>query len=90
MAKLVTLTLTDIDCLNIRMALNSHAMQWGEKASEARKAGDDEGAATMERTRTDYHQLWDMVNAAQEADGREPDWLARREATADALFASEA
>jgi hypothetical protein len=80
MTKLVTLVLTDTDCLSLRLALNAHAMEWGEKASAARKEGNEEDAATCERVRSDYHRLWDLVNVAQEAGGREPDWLARREA----------
>lgn len=79
MNKLVTLVLTDTDCLSLRLALNATAIDWGEKASAARKAGNDEDAATCERVRSDYHRLWDVVNVAQEAGGRQPDWLARRE-----------
>ena len=101
MAKLVKLSLTDSECLNMRFALNAAATEWGDKASAARNAGDDVDAATCERIRSDYHRLWDMVNEAQEAGGRVHDWLYRRdgatrpslaekEATADALFASEA
>ena len=66
MTKLVTLTLTDDDCLNVRMALNATAMHWGELATAARNEGDREGADTCERIRSDYHRLWDLVNAAQE------------------------
>jgi hypothetical protein len=80
MDKLVTLTLTDSDCLSLRLALNATAMEWGDKASAARKAGDDVDAATCERIRSDYHRLWDVVNVAQEARGRVRDWLYRREA----------
>jgi len=67
MNKLVKLELTDTDCLNMRLALNAHAMEWGDKASAARNAGEDQDAATCERIRADYHRLWDMVNEAQEA-----------------------
>jgi hypothetical protein len=70
MTKLVKLELTDTDCLSLRLALNATAMEWGDKASAARKAGNDVDAATMERIRSDYHRLWDMVNVAQEAPGR--------------------
>lgn len=80
MTKLVTLVLTDTDCLSLRLALNATAMEWGDKASAARKAGDDVDAATCERIRSDYGRLWDMVNVAQEAGGRTHDWTARREA----------
>jgi hypothetical protein len=128
MTKLVALTLTDEDCLNVRMALNATAMHWGELATEARQKGDRDGADTCERIRSSYHRLWDAVNAAQEAHAaREaqmvwvdadavsgaieyldlahgdsnpdvnaviarlaPRDLTTREATADALFASEA
>jgi hypothetical protein len=67
MTKLVTLTLTDDDCLDVRMALNATAMHWGELATEARQKGEQVNAATCERIRSDYHRLWDAVNAAQEA-----------------------
>jgi hypothetical protein len=67
MNKLVTLTLTDDDCLNVRMALNGTAMDWADKASAHRAKGDDVDAATCERIRSDYHRLWDLVNEAQEA-----------------------
>lgn len=80
MAKLVKLELTDTDCLSLRLALNATAMEWGDKASAARKAGDDVDAATCERVRSDYHRLWDMVNVAQEARGRVQDWTYRRPA----------
>jgi hypothetical protein len=84
MDKLVTLTLTDSECLNMRFALNAAAMEWGEKARAARN---DEDAATCERIREDYGRLWDMVNAAQEAPGRVQDWLYRRPADDVALDA---
>jgi hypothetical protein len=80
MTKLVTLVLTDTDCLSLRLALNATAMEWGDKASAARKAGDDVEARTCESIRSDYHRLWDMVNVAQEAGGRVHDWTARRAA----------
>jgi hypothetical protein len=67
MSKLVNLTLTDYDCLTVRLALNGAAMEWGEKASAYRKAGQDQEAATCERIRSDYHRLWEAVNVAQEA-----------------------
>jgi hypothetical protein len=66
MTKLVNLTLTDDDCLNVRMALNATAIHWGELATAARNEGDRIGAATCERIRSDYHRLWELVNAAQE------------------------
>jgi len=101
MTRLVKLSLTDSECLSLRLALNATAMEWGDKASAARKAGYDQDAATCELIRADYQRLWNMVNEAQEAPGRAHDWLYRRdgatrpslaekEATADALFASEA
>jgi hypothetical protein len=80
MSKLVTLTLTDDDCLYVRMALNATAMHWGELATAARNKGDETGAASCERIRSDYHRLWDMVNEAQEAPGRVQDWTYRRAA----------
>ena len=66
MTKLVNLTLTDDDCLNVRMALNATAIHWGERATAARNEGDRIGADTCERIRSDYHRLWELVNAAQE------------------------
>jgi|HubBroStandDraft_4_1064222.scaffolds.fasta_scaffold13930_8 hypothetical protein len=80
MAKLVKLELTDTECLSVRMALNECGMAWGDKASAARNAGNDEDAATCERIRADYGRLWDMVNEAQEAPGRVQDWTYRRAA----------
>jgi hypothetical protein len=62
----VTLLLTDDEALSMRLALNAHAMSWGERASEARELGKDVDAATCERIRTSYHHLWDKVNLAQE------------------------
>jgi hypothetical protein len=84
MTKLVNLSLTDSECLNLRFALNAAAMEWGDKARAARGAGEDVDAATCERIRSDYHRLWDMVNEAQEAPGRVQDWLYRREAASRA------
>jgi hypothetical protein len=83
MSKLVKLALTDDECLSVRMALNECSMAWGERASVARNAGNDEEAATCERIRSGYGRLWDMVNEAQEAPGRVHDWLYRRDASAD-------
>jgi hypothetical protein len=67
MTKLVTLTLTDSDCLNMRLALNAAAMDWGDKASAHRERGEDFDARVCENIRSEYHRLWDAVNAAQEA-----------------------
>jgi hypothetical protein len=67
MAKLVNLTLTEADCLNMRMALNATAIHWGELATAARNEGRKVDADTCERIRTEYHQLWEAVNVAQEA-----------------------
>ena len=66
MTKLVTLELTGDDCLNMRLALNATAIEWGDKASAHRAKGEDVDAATCERIRVHYHRLWDAVNAAQE------------------------
>jgi hypothetical protein len=65
MAKLVNLTLTEEDCLNMRMALNATAIHWGERASAYRQQGDTEQAATCEQIRSEYHRLWEAVNVAQ-------------------------
>jgi hypothetical protein len=67
MRKLVTLTLTADDCLNVRLALNATAMHWGEVATVARNEGRKVDADTCERIRSDYHRLWELVNVAQEA-----------------------
>jgi hypothetical protein len=67
MYKTVNLTLTEVDCLNMRMALNATAIQWGEKAGDYRKAGNDREAATCERIRSEYNRLWERVRAAQHA-----------------------
>jgi hypothetical protein len=66
MNKLVKLELTDTDCLSLRLALNATAMEWGDKASAHRAKGENVDAATCERIRSDYHRLWELVNAAQE------------------------
>ena len=67
MNKLVTLTLTDSDCLSLRLALNATAMEWGDKASAHRAKGEEVDARTCESIRSDYHRLWEAVNVAQEA-----------------------
>ena len=67
MSKIVTLTMTDDDCLNMRLALNAAAMNWGDKASAHRDRGEDFDARVCERIRSEYHRLWELVNVAQEA-----------------------
>jgi hypothetical protein len=67
MDKLVTLVLTDTDCLNVRLAVNAAAILWGDKASAHRERGEDFDARVCENIRSEYHRLWDAVNAAQEA-----------------------
>jgi hypothetical protein len=67
MTKLVTLTLTDEECLDVRMALNATAIHWGEMATVARNEGRKVDADTCERIRSGYHRLWEAVNVAQEA-----------------------
>jgi hypothetical protein len=66
MSQIVNLTLTDHDCLNMRLALNAAAMEWGDKARAYRRLGDAEQAATCELIRSEYHRLWELVNVAQE------------------------
>ena len=83
MAKLVNLTLTDDDCLNVRMALNATAIHWGELATAARNEGRKVDADTCERIRSDYHRLWEAVNVAQEA---APDPLPATEAATGAAL----
>lgn len=65
--QLVTLTLTDDDCLNVRLALNATAMEWGDKASAHRASGAEFDARVCEQLRSEYHRLWEVVNVAQEA-----------------------
>jgi hypothetical protein len=77
MTKLVTLVLTDGECLTVRMALNAAGMEWGNKAAAARAAGDDVDADTCERLRADHSRLWELVQGAQEAGGRQPVWAGK-------------
>jgi hypothetical protein len=81
-AIVITLTLSDDDCLNMRLALNMTACEWGDKAMEHRQRGEPVDADTCERLRAKYHALWERVHAAQR--------LAEAEARADDMFASEA
>jgi hypothetical protein len=67
MTKFVNLTLTDDECLDVRMALNATAIHWGEMATVARNEGRKIDADTCERIRSGYHRLWEAVNVAQEA-----------------------
>jgi hypothetical protein len=67
MDKLVNLTLTDDECVDVRMALNCAAMSWGDRASAALARGDKIDADTCQNIRSGYHQLWEKVAAAQEA-----------------------
>jgi hypothetical protein len=65
MSKLVTLTLTDGEAIDMRLALNAASTEWGVKAEAARKLGDHNGAGTCERIRASYGALWEKVAAAQ-------------------------
>lgn len=85
-AIVVTLTLTDDECLDVRMALNAASSYWGEKAATARNEGNDVDAATCERIRAKYGQLWERVHSAQVQAKAQ----AEAEARADDMFASEA
>ena len=85
MSYTVTLTLSEDDCLNMRLALNMTACEWADKAMEHRQRGEPVDADTCERLRAKYHALWERVHDAQRAAE-----LARRERTADDMFAREA
>ena len=64
-AIVVTLTLSDDDCLNMRLALNMTACEWGDKAMEHRPAWRTLDADTCQRLRAKYHALWERVHDAQ-------------------------
>jgi hypothetical protein len=85
MDRLVTLVLTDDECLDVRMALNGASMEWGAKAEAARKLGSHQEAQSCESIRAGYGCLWEKVQTAQ--DGAPYDWrrgkLAPRNAIAD-------
>ena len=65
MEKTVTLTLTVGEAIDVRMALNAAAMQWGDLARASREAGNVQEAETRERIRASYGALWDKIAAAQ-------------------------
>jgi hypothetical protein len=95
--KPVILTMTDSEALDVRMALNMASIHWGDKATEARKAGKAQEAQSCEAIRAEYGALWDRLFKAEHGhafDYQGDDWrndvIAAREATADAMFASEA
>jgi hypothetical protein len=66
MDKLVNLTLTDDEALDMRMALNAAAISWGERATAARNAGNRQEADTCERIREGLGKLWERVQVAQD------------------------
>jgi hypothetical protein len=66
MTKLVTLTLTADEALDVRMALNAASMSWGERASAAREAGNYQEALSCEDIRAGYGKLWARVQMAQD------------------------
>jgi hypothetical protein len=82
MSYTVTLTLSEDDCLNMRLALNMTACEWADKSLGHIQAGESDDAATCQRLRAKYHALWERVHDAQR--------LAEAEARADDMFASEA
>ena len=63
--KTVVLTMTDSEALDVRMALNSAAMSWGERAREARERGEPQAAASCERIRAELGALWDRLFEAE-------------------------
>lgn len=78
----IILTLSEEEALSVRLALNLTACEWGDKALAHIQAGEAEDAATCQRLRAKYHELWERVHSAQR--------LAEAEARADDMFASEA
>ena len=66
MNKLVTLTLTDDEALDVRMALNAASVAWGEKAQLARASGNRQEAESCEAIRAGYGALWERVQMAQD------------------------
>jgi hypothetical protein len=64
MAKVV-FELTEGEALDVRMALNTVAMQWGENARAARLAGNAQEAESCGRIAASYGELWERLAAAQ-------------------------
>ena len=81
----ITITLSEEEALSVRLALNLTACEWADKAMEHEARGERDDYDTCQRLRAKYHALWERVHDAQRAAE-----LARREARADAMFASEA
>jgi hypothetical protein len=57
--------MTDSEALDIRMALNMASIHWGDKATEARKAGKAQEAQSCEDIRAEYGALWDRLFKAE-------------------------
>ena len=88
--KTVHFTLTDDEALDVRMALNAAAMSWGDRAREARERGEVQAALSCERIRAELGALWDRLYVAEHGVAFDYRSQAEKEATADAMFASEA
>jgi hypothetical protein len=63
--KTVTLTMTDSEALDVRMALNMASSHWGDEATKARKAGNAQEAQSCEDIRAGYGALWDRLFEAE-------------------------
>jgi hypothetical protein len=63
----VIVALTTSEALDVRMALNSAAMAWGDRAKLAREMGNAQEAQSCERIRRQHGELWDRIDAAQRA-----------------------
>jgi hypothetical protein len=84
MTKLVTFTMTDGEALDVRMALNAAAMDWGDRARDARERGKVQAAQSCERIRAEYGALWDRLYVAEH--GVPFDYRSQAEKEATAAF----
>jgi hypothetical protein len=65
MEKTVTLTLTQGEAIDVRMALNAASSDWGARAQLAREQGKAQEAQSCESIRASYCALWERIAAAQ-------------------------
>jgi hypothetical protein len=68
MDRQITITVPYNDGLDMRLALNAAAMEWSAKAAKAREAGDTIDADTCGRIAAGYSRLWEVVQAAMDAE----------------------
>jgi hypothetical protein len=66
-SRTVIVALTTSEALDVRMALNSAAMAWGDRAKLAREMGNAQEAQSCERIRRQHGELWDRIDTAQRA-----------------------